>query len=83
MTQLCRVRSPNIGDKVLKRLDRIYYLASPHKSIFSITSTILLGLCLSDHEPALAIVKTNGISIDLHFIELIPAIYWTWHSRTS
>lgn len=38
--------SLNLGDRVIKSLDQIYHFVSPHKCAFTITSTILPGLCL-------------------------------------
>lgn len=54
--------SPNLGDKLN------YWMVWPylslsfifHVSDFSIIFTILYGLCLSDHAPILANVKTKG-----------------------
>lgn len=50
----------NIGERVLKRLDRIHFCDFARASKFTICSSIMPGYCLSDHAPVLATIRTTS-----------------------
>lgn len=52
---------PNIGDQVLKRIDRIYSSISVHRGNFQTSSTIMLGHCFSDHAHVVATIWVIGL----------------------
>lgn len=50
----------NIGDRVLKRIERIHCTVTQSRNTFQVTSSILPGFAFFDHAPVIGVIKVGG-----------------------